>query len=179
MAVFVPLLVGFGLAKAGGKTDVAAATYAGAGIWLTRTIQAGAVGRLWFAAQAVGSMTVWQLAAGYGAGVAGGIALSGLLFGKEGAEAAVDFYAPGGADTADLFTELAKSPTRIASIVEGNRAVAGNAAGMLTGQSILTPDGYFSMTSQYNPAEGEYTRTFQDHDPIYGSRYNPFTGELN
>ena len=177
--IWIPLLVGWGLAKAGGKTNEAALGYSAAGVWTTRKIQAGAIGSLWLAAQAVGGMTVGGLIGAYVGGAAVGTGVSGLLFGKEGAKKALDFYAPGGADMGDLYTELKKAPERVAAIVEGNRAVAGNAAGIITGQSILTPDGMFSMTSQYNPAEGEYQKTFQDHDPIFGSKYNPFTGELN
>jgi len=179
MATFIPFLVGVGLAKTGGKTTEAAMLYSGAGVYLSNTITAGKIGRLYAAMVAVGSITVAQLLAAYAAGVAGGIGVSYLLFGKDGAKAAVDFYAPGGADLTDLGKELAKAPERIANIVEGNRAVPSNAAGLIPGQSILTEKDHFSMTSRYNPAEGEHARTFQDHDPIFGTRYNPFTGELN
>lgn len=179
MATFIPFAVGVGLAKAGGKTTEAAMLYSGAGVYLSNVITAGRIGSLYTALVAVGSITVGQLLAAYAAGVAGGIGVSYLLFGKEGAKAAVDFYAPGGADMGDLATELVKAPERIANIVEGNRAVPNNAAGLIEGQSILTAAGNFSMTSRYNPAEGEYKKTFQDHDPIYGTKFNPFTGELN
>lgn len=179
MAVFYPLLVGYTLAKAGGKTNEAAMAYSAVGVWTTRKLQAGAIGSLWLAARAVGGLSVQGLLAGYIGGAVVGTAISGLMFGKEGAKKAIDFYAPGGADMGDLYSEMVKAPGRVANIVEGNRAVVGNAAGMIPGQSILTPTGQFSMTSQYNPAEGEYKKTFQDHDPIYGTRYNPFTGELN
>jgi hypothetical protein len=180
MGWFVPLAVGFALSKAGGKTDAAALGYSGTGVWTVSKVRAGAIGSLWAATVAVGNITASNLLGAYVAGAAVGTGVSYALFGKEGAKDALDFYAPGGADVTDLVTDLYKAPGRIAAITEGNRAVANNAAGMITGQSIHTPEGWYSQTSRYDITEAAVMNPgAMSHDPIYGSRYNPFTGKAN
>lgn len=72
-----------------------------------------------------------------GAVVGGAIVGTGVsyaLFGEEGAKAAVDFYT----DPFDLdkAKTIAAIPSNLAAIVQGNRAVENNAAGLPTGTQV-------------------------------------------
>ena len=63
-----------------------------------------------------------------------GTGVSYALFGEEGAKAAVDFYT----DPFDLekAKTIASIPSNLSAIVQGNRAVENNAAGLPTGTQI-------------------------------------------
>ena len=88
----------------------------------------------WFGVRSVGSMTIQGFAGAVVGGAMVGTGVSYALFGKEGAKAAVDFYT----DPFDLekAKTIASIPSNLAAIVQGNRAVANNAAGLPTGTQV-------------------------------------------
>jgi len=123
--------------KATGRTwlsSIGTATVIG---WTATQIRRGAVMRLAAAGNTLMSMTLWNVAAGVGLGVAGGIGASQLLFGDEGRKDAIDLYT--GKVSAALYVDtVLKVPGRLQAITQGNRAVENNAAGLPTGTNVST-----------------------------------------
>jgi len=123
--------------KATGRTwlsSIGTATVIG---WTATQIRRGAVMRLAAAGNTLMSMTLWNVAAGVGLGVAGGIGASQLLFGDEGRKDAIDLYT--GKVSAALYVDtVLKVPGRLAAITQANRAVENNAAGLPTGTNVST-----------------------------------------
>jgi len=120
--------------KATGRTwlsSLGTATVIG---WTANQVRRGAFLRIASAGNTLMSMTLWQVAAGVGLGVAGGIGVSQALFGEEGRKDAIAFYT----GEASVQETLRKTPGRIAAIIQGNRAVENNAAGLSTGTNIVT-----------------------------------------
>jgi len=123
--------------KATGRTwlsSLGTATVIG---WTATQVRKGAVLRLASAGNTLMSMTLWNVAAGVGLGVAGGIGTSRLLFGKEGQDLAIDFYT-GKWSIPELAETLQSTPSTIAARIQANRAVENNAAGLPTGTSVNT-----------------------------------------
>lgn len=96
-------------------------------------ISRGALPSLWFATQAVGGITLGQAAGAYVGGALVGTAISGLLFGEEGARDAIEFYGNPVSAPKKLASSLSKAPGRIAASIASSRAVENNAAGLPTG----------------------------------------------
>jgi hypothetical protein len=133
---FIPFVVGVGFGKLTGKTWGASALYSGAVTWTAVQIRRGAFLRIGSMAHRVLSLTGYQVLAGVAIGMGVGTATSQLLFGAEGRKAAIDFYT----DPFDIkkAKTIALAPARVKAIVQGNRAVANNAAGLPTGTNIAT-----------------------------------------
>ena len=119
---------------------------AGAVAWRGATL----VGRL-------GMVPAWYLAGAVVGGAVVGTAVSYALFGKEGAEAAVDFYT----DPFDLkkVKTVASIPKNLKAQSAYNRAVENNAMGITAGTPI-------------NPSTGAPRRHSAPH------LYSPGTGDL-
>jgi len=157
----IPFVVGVGFGKITGKTWGASALYSGAVTWTVVQVRRGAFLRIGSMAHRVLSLTGYQVLAGIAIGAAVGTGTSQLLFGPEGRKAAIDFYT----DPFDIEKgkTILKAPARAAAIIQGNRAVANNAAGLPTGTNIGTlayPRGAASQPSQayldqFTPAQQE------------------------
>lgn len=123
--------------KATGRTwlsSLGTATVIG---WTATQVRKGAVLRLASAGNTLMSMTLWNVAAGVGLGVAGGIGASQLLFGDEGRKDAIDLYT--GKVSAALYVDtVLKVPGRLQAITQSNRAVENNAMGLPTGTNVST-----------------------------------------
>ena len=94
----------------------------------------------WFGVRAVGAMTIQGFAGAVVGGALVGTAVSYALFGKKGAEDAIKLYTgqvPILSVAPDSYLgTIAQAPGRVAASIAANRAVANNAAGLPTGQSI-------------------------------------------
>ena len=133
----IPVGIGVGILYSG-QSPTRALTAAGltlAGSAVIRSIGWRAVGSAaWFGVKAVGAMTIQGFTGAVVGGAIVGTAVSYALFGEEGAKAAVDFYT----DPFDLdkAKTIAAIPSNLAAIVQGNRAVEYNAAGLPEGTQI-------------------------------------------
>ena len=136
--MWIQLASGIAVGALFGRTPTQSAIITGATIGTSTVIRRLGVMRVaqagWFGIRALGAMTIQGFAAAVVGGALVGTGVSYLLFGKEGAKAAVDFYT----DPFDVEKgkTILKAPGRVAARIQANRAVANNAAGLPTGQSI-------------------------------------------
>jgi len=150
----VPVGIGVGLLYSG-QSPRRAVTATGltlVGSAIVRSIgwrTAGATA--WFAIRAVGAMTIQGFASAVVGGALVGTGISYVLFGKEGAKAAVDFYT----DPLDIEKgkTIANIPSNIAGIMRANQAVANNAAGVPAGTRMTDA---FLPGGRGNPAHSQY-----------------------
>ena len=129
---FIPFVVGVGFQKLRGQTWLSATATSTAIVWTSAQIRKGAILRVATAANTVMSMTLWNVTAGVGLGILGGIGVSTLLFGEEGKEDAIDFYT-GKVSTGKYVETVVKGIGSIPERTRMNRAVPGNALGLPTG----------------------------------------------
>ena len=141
---FIPFVVGIGFQRFRGQTWLSSSLSSGVVVWTSAQIRKGAILRLMTAANTLMSMTLWNVAAGIGLGIAGGIGVSTLLFGKEGKEAAIDLYT-GKVSAGKYVDTVVKGISSIPERIEYNRAVPGNAAGIAAGTN---------MAQTYTPGQG-------------------------
>lgn len=165
----IPIALSWGVGtlagRVTGKTWISSAAYSGAVTWTTSQLyqavwlgRTNAMARLGWAGRAVWGMSVGGLTTGVLLGMGGGIAVSQLLFGDEGRKDAIDLYT-GKVSVPKYIETIAAAPKEIARIVEANRAVPNNAAGLPTGMPIDSttnqPRGFNSPSGQNPFAYGD------------------------
>ena len=172
--------VGYGISK----NEIGAAAGIAVG-YAARNVTLGMVGkgivrtggfiapRLWTASNfirfgsataSVGLGTLTAAAAGgAAAGVIVGTGVSYAMFGKDGAEAAIEFYTEP-SQWANRLAEIGDIPELLREQNAAWQAVPGNAAGLPAG-------------TQIDPTTGRPTTTWESQNPH--RPFNPFTGEAN
>ena len=177
-------IIGGGVGYALTRNEIAAAAGAATGI-AARKVTLGMVGRgivrtggfiaprLWSASNfirfgtattsgSLGTATA-AVAAGAAAGVIVGTGVSYAMFGKDGAEAAIEFYTEP-SQWAERLSQIGDIPELIREQNAAWQAVPGNAAGIAAG-------------TQIDPVTGRPSTTWESQNPH--RPYNPFTGEAN
>lgn len=167
--MWIPFAVGVGVGVlAGGHSPKRAATLSGLTLGSTAILRsiswrAAGSGAL-FGARALGAMTIQ----GFGGAVLGGAlvgtGVSYLMFGEQGAKAAVDFYTdPFDKEKGKKILDI---PKNVAARSSYNRAVEGNAMGIETGTPIDPSTGAprrHSRPDLYSPVTGELQENWISH----------------
>lgn len=144
----IPFTVGVGFGRLTGRTWGSSILYSGAVTWTAAQIKRGAFRRVASMGHRVLSLTGYQVLAGLAIGVGVGTATSSLLFGKEGREAAIDFYTdPFDSEKVETILDI---PKNLMAITALNRAVENNAAGLPTGTNVSAQQTGQGMEPDYS-----------------------------
>jgi len=163
------LQIGSGVAVGAlvGRSPTQSAIITGATIGTAAAVRRLGIARIasagWFGVRAIGAMTIQGFVAGVVGGALVGTAVSYVMFGKEGAKAAVDFYTdPFDIEKAKKVRDIPKNIQAQSAI---NRAVENNALNIRTGTPIDSSTGAperHSASYLYYSTTGELRENWQE-----------------